>query len=762
MVDVQLATSVSAAVRQPRGQGWRTAIGSAEVALYVATGLISTLVTGLALRIWRAELGVPFIYWGDVIPVLGHFKTVQETGWYEFQARLGAPSGQTFNDFPTADNLNLVAAKLLFTVVNNVGSALNLYYLIGFPLAAVAAVSFLRVCGVSRVLSLVLAVLYAVAPYHFVRGESHLWLASYYPVPLALVVVIWIVRGERLWTARGSISTPWRWLTGRAAATLVALVLLGTASTYYSAFVLILLATAGVIAFVRSRSAARLAGAASAGVLLLATMLINMAPDSLFQRANGLNTLALGRNPTEAEVYGLKLTSLISPVSGHRVESWRDLRATYDGTYPLPSEPHALGFVAAVGFMILLVVAVVALTGYRRRAVAVGASRALSTLLSLASLNLILFLSGTVGGFATLLSFVTGNLRAWNRVSIVIAALSLAAVGIVLDVGVARVRRAAHPNRALSLALGGAVSATVLVVGCWDQLVPSAVPDYAGSAAQYHVDAAWFDEIESALPAGSMVFQLPYTAYPESPPINGVYDSDQMKAFLHTTEIRWSGGGIKGRAVSDWPRLVAAQEPGEMVRDLAAADFAAIMLDRQALGTPDLETALQTVIGPPQLVREDGRYAFYTRGAARRALEAANDAQTILKAAGNVLKPAIAYAGKDIDISAAPDGSPLWTAFSPSSSIALDNAGAAGREVVVEVTLSAPGGTRDVRLTHGSRTWDVPVVAGAAQTRLHLRLPSGRSEFGVVAGPRSAELPAVARRIGVTVTLEPVDQVDLD
>lgn len=748
------------ALRRVRG-----ALTSAELGLYVAVAALSVLVTAVALRLWQADLGVPFFYRGDAVAVLSHFKTVQETGWYEFQSRLGAPAGQMYHDFPTADNLHFLVAKLLLLVVHHVGTAANLYYLAGFPLAALAAAWFFRVCGVSRPLSLVLAVLYSVAPYHFFRNESHLWLASYYPVPLALVVILWVIRGERLWTPRVSLGRPWRWLTGRGAATAAILVLLATASTYYSAFGLVLLATAAVVALTRSGDWRRLGGAVAAGVVLVVTMVANMAPDNLFENAHGLNTEALSRSPSGVEVYALKLTSLILPVNGHRIAAWSDFRAKYDTVYPNPSELHSLGTVAAVGFVLLLVVAVVGIASRRGRAAGHGPA---STLVDLAALNLIAFLCATMGGFATLMSMVTSNLRAWNRISIIIAALSLAALGLVLDIGLRRLRRVQLVRRARLAGrrpfwfVAVALSGCVLAVGLWDQLGMYAVPEHASNAALYDADTRWYGALEDTLPAGSMVFQLPYIAFPEGGEINEVGDTVQMRPFLHTSTLRWSSGGIKGRATSDWPRLAAAKEPAEMVGDLAAAGFAGILVDRKALGTFDVEAKLQAELGQPDLVHPDGRFAYYDLGPQRRAIEATNDRATIAEVARQTVTPTMAYPDQEVDVTTGPDGKLAWTAFSPSSRLVLDNPRDQDARVVVTFNLSMarvlpvpgereePSLTTDVRVTYGSRDWIIALHDGATPVRITVAAPPGRSSLGIAAGPASVHLPAKERRVAVT------------
>ena len=246
---------------------------SREWFLYAITTVLTSVLAFLSLELWRAKLSVPLTYSGDALPTAAHFKTVIQEGWYEYQPRLGAPWGQTYNDFPTADNLHMVFAKIFGLFSSDWAAALNVYFFLGFVLIALASVWFLRVCGVSRVFSVVLSVVFALAPYHFIRGESHLWLASYYGVPLGLGLLVLIYKRKALWGKGPQTSAILAWLFGPTARTVVFLAILGSSSSYYSVFFLILLAAMGIAVFVRDREWRAFWGAVAAGGVTVFVML---------------------------------------------------------------------------------------------------------------------------------------------------------------------------------------------------------------------------------------------------------------------------------------------------------------------------------------------------------------------------------------------------------------------------------------------------------------------------------------------------------
>ena len=65
------------------------------------------------LRLWDADLRVPFAYSGDATLNLTLIKTVMERGWFYENPRLGAPSGQELYDYPVLSGDTLHVALLL-------------------------------------------------------------------------------------------------------------------------------------------------------------------------------------------------------------------------------------------------------------------------------------------------------------------------------------------------------------------------------------------------------------------------------------------------------------------------------------------------------------------------------------------------------------------------------------------------------------------------------------------------------------------------
>ncbi|WP_029135520.1 hypothetical protein [Nakamurella lactea] len=604
-----------------------------DLRIYLAAVLTTAAAVTVMMRLWRVDWSAPFYYTTDSIGSAAHFKTVLATGWYESQPRLGFPYGQHYHDYPFSDDLHPAMAKLLGLFTDNWVTAFNGYYLLTFLLCAATAVWFFRVCGLSALMTVVLAVLFAVAPYHFIRNEMHLFLSGYYLIPPAMVLVLRVARGESLWgrrrVGRGFPGRILGVLTGRGAATVLILALLVWDGVYYAIFCGLLLAAAAVLALIRSGDWRRFGGAVVGGVVLGLWYVVALLPDLLYARVHGSNAGAFIRIPNEAQMYSLRFSQLVLPPPNHPFPPFAQLREWFDNEFPPAAEHPALGLIGTIGFLLLLGFGVVSIANSRRRRRAPAPGSRGDTIAQLSALTWVAFLLATVAGAGLFLSMRIIAIRGWNRMSIVIALMALAGFGLAVEAVLDRLRsrRAAgsdgadevprQPSSAgrerLRRALPAVAAAAVLVLGVADQSLTNAIPD-PGTAKDFHSDQTFFAGLEQSLPAGAAVFQLPYRPYPESAIINGTSESDQLRPFLNTTTLRWSAGGIKGRPQTDWPATVSGQPASDMVNDLAVIGFSGILLDRAA--TPDGGTAwtteLTAVTGPVVSVSPNGRFAYFS------------------------------------------------------------------------------------------------------------------------------------------------------
>ena len=231
----------------------RTEIVPAAAAAAIALGLAI-----VALQAWRLDLHVPLRYDGDATQVLGFAQNVLESGWYLDAPRLNAPFGQQLHDYPQFAELHYLMLRVATAVTGDAAAAVTVVYLVTYPLVALAAFWALRRLRMVTPVAIVGAVIYALLPFHFVRGTVHLSLAAYYTVPIAGYVLAAAADG------RLGVDSAGRWVSWRSLLRVAVLgVLIGLGNIYYSLFTLVLLVPAATLGYLRRRSAGSLAPAAA-------------------------------------------------------------------------------------------------------------------------------------------------------------------------------------------------------------------------------------------------------------------------------------------------------------------------------------------------------------------------------------------------------------------------------------------------------------------------------------------------------------------
>jgi len=568
------------------------------VLLYALTLIICLVLTLQIYRPLFENPRVPLGYSGDVLMNLVTIKSMDAHGWCLENPDIGAPGKYTTYDYSGSDLLHQGVLRLIVGVTHNAIVTQNLYFLLTFPLTVLAALFVLRQLGVSPLPALVAAELYTFLPYHLLRNEGHLYLAAYYTVPFAVLLIAWCLQGHCDFFPAGRFRS-FRFRGRRAWFMVLLCLLVASSGIYYALFTAGFLLLAGLLAAVRERQARHLGNALVPLLLIILTIGINLSPCLLYHLRHGENPNAIVRVKGESEIYGLKLIQLLLPVDGHRIASWAASTVEYKNKAPLVNENGTamLGLVGSLGFLFLL--------GYLFFARQTG-----TFLHGLALCNLFALLFATIGGFNSVLSFtVTPMLRGGNRICVFISFFSLLALGLLCEP--LKKRWQGHPWGPLAAAC---LAVGILVVGLLDEIPENCSPALQMVSAEIQRDREFFSKCERQLPPGSMVFQLPYIPFPEaaSP---GTMPScyEHFRAYLSAPHLRWSYGAIKGRGADFWQCTVAQYDAQRMIDNLAFKGFAGIYIDRRGYADhgAKLEAEIRAVLQAPPLVSLDGTRVLY-------------------------------------------------------------------------------------------------------------------------------------------------------
>jgi len=599
-------------------------------------------------RIWDGGLSHPLVYEGDALLYQRLARTISQRGWYLGRNPvLGAPTGQVLYDYPLGgDNLHLLFLRLFAFGTSNPFVITNLYFYLTFPLAYAASYYSLRRLKFAVSMAVPASILYALAPYHFVRSVNDLFLSGYYAVPLGCLLLYELLgRHQRPNPRAGGDADAeppqplGRWLCSREfwlGRWLWVPVLLGSTGAYYGFLFVLLAAAVGALTALGGRTLRPLVRPLVVVIITLVVLAVNNAPSLVYRLQHGTNDVVAKRSIGDADSFALQPAYLLLPIEGHRIAPLGALRARADESVsPLPSFfGPALGAAAAVGFVLSLA-ALVAGDGDRRDRWRELARRS-------GSLNILALLLGSAGGGSLLLG-VLGfvQLRDYGRLVVFMAFFCLVALGGSLQPLLRRVPASTGRIRAMvAVVLVGLMTTVALL----DHTRPRDSPALRRrTQVRVAQDRQLASAIEHRLGKAAMVLQVPMLGFPEDGivfptrpnPANRSLDGyeyyngyELFRPTLYTASLRWSYGAIENRPDDLQPSLANKPVP-LFLRQAVAVGFDGIYIDRN--GFPDdgvgLISQLEPVLGVAPL--KSDRAVFFDLGEYRQRVIAATPADEL-------------------------------------------------------------------------------------------------------------------------------------
>jgi len=721
------AAPVRPARRARRTRWWQHLLDA------VLVSTVTALLVTVVYRLWDADPRIPLTYprpdtdlfaAGDATFHQAVVTALLQGHWWMTNPQLGAPFGQELYDFPLGpDHLHVVLLAGLARLTGDPFLTVNLYFLGGYVVIALVAWVVARHLRLSRVSAVVVGVLFAFTPFHQGQGEAHLFLAMYVAVPLGALLLNWQLTGFADWGpgrrpgSRGL--TPWRLL-----AVLLVGVVVGSGSAYFAFFALVLLALTAAAQVVVRRSARPLASALLLGAVPSAVLLANLVPAIAYQQEHGAN-LTIARPVLDSWFFGLDLVQLFAPIEDHRI----DLLARFGQEVPQAvgwTEPgNSLGGIAALGLVALALHVAWRLS--RRTGPRSPGGRFRDHQAAFALLALAVSVTGGLAVFIALGGLV--QVRVWARMAVFLAFFALCAVGSWFD-DFFRWRLRTPQRRALGRAVRWLVASVLVLVGVFDQTSSAgySTADYRATKAAFESDAQFGADATRLLGEGSSVFQLPVVRFPEGGlRLQGMYDYDLLKGYLHAPDLRWSYGSVKGRPEADWQVPLGKADPADLLVEVAAAGFAGLYVDTAGYPEDDDPAAeFARLLDAEPLRSPDGRLLLFD-------LRPLHD-----RLAGTFGDRVVDAVGSDVT-------SPLWPTFGPgfyaqepgswilprwsraSSSLVLDNPTSEVRQVDLGFSVTSVSEDGRLRVSGGGATTSVPLATTPGPVSLALQLPPGRT-----------------------------------
>ena len=561
----------------------------------ICSGIV---VSGLLIAA-HTDMNVPVVYDRDALYELTIFKGIGEGNLPWRNSRLAAPfGGSDWRDYPLYQWIDYSAFRLFSLFTKNYLKLLNWYWVLTIvATAATAGYCFLRLRAGPMVAGC-LAFLYAMQPYVFTRNISHFNLLCYL-VPLLGTSCLEIAAG--------------RWEKGKSSAfreipmhAWIGFLLQGISFFYFSFFGALLLIAGALFGACRRRTLRPFIHSAWLLAVLLAASVVGVSPTLLHWLQHGTNPAAVERSAAEAEVHGLRIRHLLTPVPAHPLSFMRRLSDIAEAKHQDHTEASTtrLGLLGGVGFVALMAYIFALMAGWRL-------SSDDGIVAACAALVLAAFLWCTVGGFGSLFNtFISPVIRAYDRIIVFIVFFILAAYGAVVSAVLARKSWAkTHP---IAVAIGLVFVTTVSFADVlW---IPHGIQT-SQARQEAASNRAFVSSIERTLGGQGMVFQLPYTDYPNSGGPGKLLPFDNARPYIQSSaNLQWSWGTVAGTEEARRMQAMAQLPPDSLISQLHSKGFRGLWIDTygytdQSSGTP--AKAIAALLGREPLASPDGRYLFF-------------------------------------------------------------------------------------------------------------------------------------------------------
>lgn len=663
---------------------------------------------------FRPVFTTPVVYAGDAL-FYAHVASVLRDGWVNTSFRDGYPFGSELYDFPSSDSGNFLIIKMLMQLVDSPFAANNIFFLISYPVVFVVSAQVLKWMGLRLHWAYAAAAVFTFLPFHQMRF-GHLLYTMYFTIPLFFYFAYRAASGEAFGAGRDKSMA--RWLPECAI-----LAMLASFGVYNSAFAVILITFAGLF---HATAEKRFLPALNVLPWIAAIMLgvvLNLLPNITQWMLFGKSGEVAQRLPAEAEVFGLKIIQLLMPIPTHFVSALAEMANAYAQSAPLVNENRssALGLAGSIGLLLAGVVLI-------RNFASSGSSQRKTVV---TYLLIVLLLFGTIGGGGAIFAYTVSPLiRGWGRISPFIAFAALTLLFLHLQSLESRLRVSRHVTWA-----GPVAAALIALLGIADQTGRRCDKCLAANRDAFERDRAFVARIETLVPHGGAIYQLPHSAFPEGLPRNQLVPYEHFLLTANSTSLRSNYGVMKSYPGDRFYRDLERRPLALQIDVLRNLGFAGLWINGKgyADGGTQLISEASSVLGRgPDARSGNGDIAFFVIPATKPVDPTGMSDKEILELAGvsasataaaSPMKPGSSFAFsepvlpdfiKALSGLSAAEGWGRWTDanIAPQAAIIFSTALPDGIKIHLELTPFGPNANQPVTIRLGDHERKVTLRPG--------------------------------------------------
>lgn len=596
--------------------------------------IVPVLIAMSFMNLWQWDLSTPLVYPdnnGDETWQLILTKMLVDTGWILTNPFLGAPDVAHWHNNAAAQTsaVHSIFMLGLSQLLDDPIQVQQIYFLLNFALIALTSFFSCRLLGLERISALCIGISFSLLGYRF-NFIIYSFLANYFTIPLALVVIFWVITGE---FSRFSLNFD---KTGRIAfngavsssklfLSLLFIVMIAISDGYYAFFTLILLGFATIVRAVCGdiKNPASLLVPMLCIAILMAVALVLAWPLDDYKRShpeefapNGTPDSSLIKHPFEAEVYSTSLKLLIAPATNHRIDSFADLgqkvlQTSEDARqYKNVARPVVLGIFGS--FLFITALALLIVRPLPTDSIEIDLRQSTTTderlIWAASALALFIFLCSIAGGIGTLIALVYPNVRAYDRFPLFLLFVLYVGAGAAITAAL----KHAQGRKRFSLIF---ITMLITALNLYDQLPKNIDIRNVESQDRYRSEKKFVKNIEEKLPAGAMVYQYPYSQWLSNSDYYGWGSFAHVRLYLHSAALRWSNGASKNSPVDDWHLRLSRMPIDQLLTEVQAAGFKAVVVDRRVVSPVEYQrvrNALMQRTSAAPIEDEASKLAFFS------------------------------------------------------------------------------------------------------------------------------------------------------
>lgn len=482
--------------------------------------------------------------------------------------------------------------NILKLITGNTIVAVNIHNIIIPTIIAIVSYLVMKNLGIQNLICICGSIVYAFLPFYFLRMYCHFYLASYYLVPVSVMLCFWILEDDNFFKFEGFFKNRRNLL-----AMLFCFLIVNDGNGYYSFFTAIIIFITGISLAIKNKNIKNAFPAMNLLLTIIAFLSINLLPGFIYTSMHG-DVLVGKRSPIESEFYGLKIIRLFLPlkIASYFPKHQRLIEWIQNQFCPGEGSEY-LGIIGALGCAFLLIAIL-----FKKKDDIIGKRITLCS-----ELIVFLILISTISGLSLAFSiFVTPQYRGYNRISIFIAYISILSVCLILNEYLKKISK--NKKQLVNIAF-----VIICVISIFESF-PGNVPDYKACKDAFTNDKNFIMAIENKMPKHSMIYQLPYHQFPEVGPQNNMSDYTLMAGYIQSEKLKWSYGGMKGRKSDLWNQAISSLPVREMVDNICFADFNGIYIDRRGYTESEcqqLESELSAILNISPIVSENKMLCFF-------------------------------------------------------------------------------------------------------------------------------------------------------